>query len=270
MSGIDVVEISGDARQRGEQYGEAARDKVHRAIGFYSEAFVAHSSVTWTEVTERAKRWMPLVEDFAPDLVEELHGIAAGAGTSPLDILALNARGDIVHDHAFASVDPAHTEEGCSSFAVLPGAVGDGKVYCGQNWDWLAGVQDTTLALRIHQPPKPTVVTIVEAGIAVLYAGRVAEIGPSAALSAQPKHPYTQALLSAVPVPHPATERVRERLVLTGEPPSPKNPPSGCRFRTRCPLATAICASEVPPLRAVEDSPDRHAACHHTEQVGAG
>lgn len=163
MRDIDLIEVSGDARTRGEQYGETARAKIEQAIAFYSEAFVAHSAISWTEVTDRAKLWMPLVEQFAPDLLEEMHGIAAGADVTPLDILALNARGDIVHDRAFASVDPAQ-EEGCSSYALLPGASGDGKVYCGQNWDWLAGVQDTTVALRIHQPPKPTVITIVEAG----------------------------------------------------------------------------------------------------------
>jgi oligopeptide/dipeptide ABC transporter ATP-binding protein len=96
--------------------------------------------------------------------------------------------------------------------------------------------------------------------VVVMYLGRVMEVAPSAALYAQPNHPYTQALLSAVPVPEPG--RPRLRMALTGDIPSPMNPPSGCVFRTRCPRAEAICAERAPDLKPV--GPEHVSACHLT------
>jgi oligopeptide/dipeptide ABC transporter ATP-binding protein len=93
--------------------------------------------------------------------------------------------------------------------------------------------------------------------IAVLYLGRIMEIGPSRALCAAPKHPYTEALISAVPDPDPPSRR--KRILLKGDIPKPSAPPSGCVFRTRCPYAIAECASVVPPLRHV--GPERYSAC---------
>jgi peptide/nickel transport system ATP-binding protein len=96
--------------------------------------------------------------------------------------------------------------------------------------------------------------------IAVLYLGKVMEIGPAAALFANPQHPYTRTLIAAAPVPDPRIERTRRHVPMQGEPPSPLNPPSGCRFRTRCPIAEARCAAEVPAL--VDTGGGQFAACH--------
>ena len=96
--------------------------------------------------------------------------------------------------------------------------------------------------------------------VIVMYLGKIMEIAPADALYDEPNHPYTEALLSAVPVPEPG--RQRKRTMLTGDIPSALNPPSGCVFRTRCPRAEAICAQEVPQLEQV--GPDHFSACHLT------
>ncbi len=101
---------------------------------------------------------------------------------------------------------------------------------------------------------------------AVMYLGRVVEIGPETSVYDTPSHPYTQALLSAVPVHEPALRGVKERIVLTGDVPSPANPPSGCRFRTRCWKATQICTDEDPAL-VVRPGSDNPVACHHAEEL---
>jgi len=97
--------------------------------------------------------------------------------------------------------------------------------------------------------------------ILVLYLGRLVEFGDRDALYDDPRHPYTQALISAVPLPDPDRERAKQRIVLHGDLPSPLDPPSGCTFRTRCPKATHRCAEDVPPAYPVR--PGQVAACHY-------
>lgn len=104
--------------------------------------------------------------------------------------------------------------------------------------------------------------------IAVMYLGRMMELAASRELFADPLHPYTQSLISAIPIPNPKRERSRKHIVLEGEVPSPVNPPPGCVFHTRCPLAEGICSREVPEYREVK--PGHWAACHFAADPDKG
>ena len=105
--------------------------------------------------------------------------------------------------------------------------------------------------------------------IIVMYLGKIVEIADKISLFENPQHPYTKALLSAIPVPDP--DAVKNRIVLKGDVPSPIDPPNGCRFHTRCPFATDKCRTEVPELRTTDVMKATHeAACHYLEEISAG
>jgi len=106
-----------------------------------------------------------------------------------------------------------------------------------------------------------SVVRHVSDQIAVMYLGKLVEVSPAEELYSKPIHPYTSALLAAIPIPDPRENRARERTVLGGEPPNPIDPPTGCRFHPRCPRATGICRTVEPPL--AEYARGHLAACHH-------
>ena len=104
-----------------------------------------------------------------------------------------------------------------------------------------------------------SVVKHISDRVAVMYLGKIVELGNAADVIERPRHPYTRALVSAIPTPDPAIERTRQRIVLAGDPPSPLHPPAGCAFHPRCPYARDICRTAVPPLTA--DGPTREVAC---------
>ena len=112
-----------------------------------------------------------------------------------------------------------------------------------------------------------SVVRHVSDRIMVMYLGKVMELSPAQELYTKPIHPYTSALMGAIPIPDPKQNRARERMIVSGEPPNPINPPSGCRFHTRCPRATDICQTSEPPL--TEYAGGHLAACHHPQNVSS-
>ncbi len=111
-----------------------------------------------------------------------------------------------------------------------------------------------------------SVVRHVADRIAVMYLGKIVELSDRDELYAAPKHPYTKALLSAIPIPDPQVEKRRQRIILSGDLPSPINIPAGCRFHTRCPMAQNICR-EIEPVFEAKEGREHYAACHFSERV---
>jgi len=121
----------------------------------------------------------------------------------------------------------------------------------------IQGESGTAFLLVAHDL---AVVRLMSPRVAVMYLGEIVETGPSARVYDEPRHPYTAALISAVPFPDPERQRKMDRIILGGDLPSPLSPPSGCRFRTRCPFAMDVCAQQAPPRVPIEGG--GYAACH--------
>lgn len=156
---LPTIELRGTRREIGRQHGEAARAQIRESIGYYRESFKRITGLEWDEIRRNAPRWIAPIDAYLPGITDEMRGIADGAAVGFEEVLALNARGELSTHNPFADA-----EEGCSSYALLPEAAGDGHVYCGQNWDWRCEATGTVVLLRIVQDGKPTIIMQTEAG----------------------------------------------------------------------------------------------------------
>jgi isopenicillin-N N-acyltransferase-like protein len=151
-----LVITEGDPYARGRQLGEAVNDRIQKCVDAYFGLFQYHAGLDRERAFQEADRFVPVIADYAPDLLEEMRGIADGAGCEFLEIVAINARTELLHGV------PRHE---CTSIAVAPSASADGHVRIGQNWDWFAWLAGTTVLWSIRKPDGLDVLTFAEAGL---------------------------------------------------------------------------------------------------------
>jgi isopenicillin-N N-acyltransferase-like protein len=157
--------VEGGPRERGRQYGEAAREQVLRSIEAYHEAFAHLAGWPPPRVRKSAARFTPAISAHGDKYLEEIRGIAEGAGADELDVVAINVRTEIMF--GATARDARRTRRlpsECSSFAVLPERSG-GELLVGQTWDWLEHAAETVIVLEARQDDGPDFVTVVEAGL---------------------------------------------------------------------------------------------------------
>ncbi|HEY7787036.1 MAG TPA: C45 family peptidase [Casimicrobiaceae bacterium] len=169
---MERVTVEGAPRTRGRRYGMGASRLVHRCVESYRDVFEQRAGLVWSEAVAHAQRFLPAIEQFAPEALEEMRGIADGAGI-PFDaILVLNCRSELMFAAARSKGELPPSE--CTSFAVSPQASVDGHMLLGQNWDWVPFARDVCVMVEVHRLDKPSFATIVEAGM-------LAKIGMNAA-----------------------------------------------------------------------------------------
>jgi isopenicillin-N N-acyltransferase-like protein len=157
-----IVRVCGSAYERGRQYGEQARERVHRSIEAYERTYRYFAGWDWQRATAEATRFLPAIEAFSPTCAAELAGIADGAGVDAADVLAVNVRTEVMYSAKVREAAAARILQECSVFARVSR---DGHVVVGQNWDWAPFATETVVVLESVPDDGPAFVTVVEAGL---------------------------------------------------------------------------------------------------------
>lgn len=158
-----LIECSGTPYEIGFAHGSKAKEEVLKSIATYKVMFKDYGNLEWEEAKRRSNSYIDYINQFSPDLMEEMRGVAEGAGVELQDILALNARSEVI------MVPPeAHTpvpSDGCTSLSVSGDSSKDGHILLAQNWDWKDSQLDSLIVLKINRTDKPSITMVTEAGI---------------------------------------------------------------------------------------------------------
>lgn len=166
MNAFPHVRVEGSALARGRAYGSQARGRVRRSVAAYREVFAHYAGWDWATVRREAARFEAPIAAFRPAYLDEIRGIAEGAGLDPGDVLAINVRTEVMFAaKARQAAGRPRTPDGCTAFAVVPAPGRDGSALIGQNWDWLPHTSETVVVLEASQDEGPDFVTVVEAGL---------------------------------------------------------------------------------------------------------
>src|SRR6266576_847905 len=166
MNVFPHVRVEGSALDRGRQYGSQAADRLQRSVAAYRDVFADWAGWDWATVRREAARFEAPIAAFRPTYLDEIRGIAEGAGLDPGDVLAINVRTEVMFAaKARQAAAQRHAQDGCTSFAVVPPPGAGGSTLIGQNWDWLPHTSETVVVLEARQDEGPDFVTVVEAGL---------------------------------------------------------------------------------------------------------
>jgi isopenicillin-N N-acyltransferase-like protein len=166
MNAFPHVRVEGSARDRGRQYGSQAADRVRRSVAAYRDVFAHYAGWDWATVRREAARFTDPIAAFRPAYLDEIRGVAEGAGLHPADVLAINVRTEVMFAaKARQAASQRRAPDGCTAFAVVPAPGAGGPTLIGQNWDWLPHSSQTVVVLEVRQDEGPDFVTVVEAGL---------------------------------------------------------------------------------------------------------
>ncbi len=153
--------MRGAPHQRGESYGLQAKKRIVRTIEIYRDLFRFYSGLDWARVKEYSSRYLPIISEYNSDLIDEMRGIANGAGVAFEDILAINVRTEVMY-----GLGELKAAAECTAFCVLPEAAESGQLLLGQNWDWHPSAAESCVVLQIDEgESSPAITTVVEAGL---------------------------------------------------------------------------------------------------------
>lgn len=157
-----LITISGPPRDRGVQYGNECKELIRQSVDFYRASFKKESNLDWDQALIKSREFVPYIEEYDTEIMEEIRGIAVGAGCTLEEILAINVRSELMF---LLTTRGEEQKTSCTVLAAAPEATVGQKTLLAENWDWDFRTQDQCIILKIRQPGRPDIVQLVEAGL---------------------------------------------------------------------------------------------------------